>query len=76
MIDRTFLPRRRAATRWPDYDVASPAAICAPISGLLGSPRGIPSPDKGYIMAPKTLAAKVARVRAAYRQRKNNRKLA
>ena len=75
MIDRTYLPRPRlTTTEWPDYETASIAAICAPISGGLDSPRGIPSAGNGYIMVPKTLAAKVARAREAYRRRKNNRK--
>ena len=73
MIDRTWLPRAAPMTYWPDWDSAPLRALCAPLSGRLDSPRGIPALGNGYVVAPKVLAAKVSRIRAAHSRRKARR---
>ena len=69
MIARTSPPRTAAMVEWPDWDLAPLRALCAPLSAQLDSPRGTPAAGNGYVMAPKALAAKVARAKAAFSQR-------
>ena len=69
MIDRTYLRRVPVMTEWPDWETAPPHILCAPLSALLDSQRGTPSAGNGYILSPKALAGKVARVRAEYDRR-------